>query len=117
MSSGCFALSNAVNIIRSFPACRTKPSRAQKSSEWLCSFAHLRVSDFPDTYRTLKPEKNKGLQNILCKPLFLLVRPDEFESPTPWFVVRDCQHNQLFYRSISVATVATVAPRYITVKD
>ena len=30
--------------------------------------------------------KNKGLQDILCKPLFLLVRPDEFESPTPWFV-------------------------------
>jgi hypothetical protein len=32
--------------------------------------------------------KTKGLQSLNCKPLFLLVRPERFERPTPWFVAK-----------------------------
>jgi hypothetical protein len=30
----------------------------------------------------------KGLQGLICKPLFYMVRPKRFELLTPWFVAK-----------------------------
>ncbi len=45
-------------------------------------------SYMPLLYPPQHRQMTKGLQDLICKPLFCMVRPKRFELLTPWFVAK-----------------------------
>ena len=59
-------------------------------------------------------QNEKGLQPLDCKPLCLLVRPERFERPTPWFVAK--YSIQLSYGRLAVFEREIIPSRLAALK-